>query len=391
MTRQLPSLVRMVFAFIIFAMGYSPAVQACSCAGGGNLTMLELVKGALQRADTVFIGTPIALHGESATDEDSDVVVFDVETVFKGEQTPRIAVHSGIGTRSISSCGYSFKIGTKYLVFLDRVGQSSDLIVQVCGGYGVYGFTGAVDESGLAFRYLRNKSLLPDDFLTPSEIHHRVTGTIYGTIRRADGKPLGDHVTVYVWDDSKPPNHSNPLEWNPRPTVLVKNGLFNYGSLPPGTYWVSAVDESFGTSRWAGFFPSLTDPSNIGKINLAAGQDLSGVDIVLHEQREFSIRGVVRTEDGRPFPIDHTEIRASMDPADKLPFLQFIHLDSENRFFIPGIPGGKVRLETYIGEWAEPGWEKTVTDLDITADTDNVDIILKRKPVSESPPSEADR
>jgi hypothetical protein len=65
--------------------------------------------------------------------------------------------------------------------------------------------------------------------------------------------------------------------------------------------------------------------------------------------------------------------------------LNYIEVDSEGRFFIPGIPSGKVRLKTYVSEYADPNWETSVTELEVTGSVANLEIILNKK-ASATPP-----
>lgn len=374
--------VRLILGAALLVLVCCPLTRACSCVEPQNLTMLDLVRRSVDTADTVFVGVPRVLHGKENT-QDEDLVVFDVETVFKGAKFKQIGIHSGSGLTYGSSCGYSFEIGTRYLVLADRFGDYPhlQLAVQECSG-----FTAPIDKTGVALRYLRKEALLPEDFFTPLEIRRRANGRIYGSIRRSDGKPLGSDVTVYIWDDSNSSNEvwSDSNEMKARLTVLVKDGQFDYGFIPPGSYRVAAVDESFSAARWVGYFGPGND-SSVGKIEIKAGQDFRDAEIVLHEQKEYSIRGTVRSADGTSFPFEDTEIFAKMAPDEQFPYLNYIEVDSEGRFFIPGIPSGKVRLKTYVSEYADPNWETSVTELEVTGSVANLEIILNKK-ASATPP-----
>ncbi len=81
----------------------SRAVWACSCAPS---TPRERAQGA----DAVFTGTVTRV-----TDRAADRIVnFDVDTVYKGERSASIDVHTGFGG---GDCGVRFVVDRRYTVF----------------------------------------------------------------------------------------------------------------------------------------------------------------------------------------------------------------------------------------------------------------------------------
>ena len=254
-----------------------PAALSCVCLPPENLTMYDLVKQSVDRADLVFIGVPRLLHGDGKSEATEDMVSFDASEVFKGEKTTQVTAHSGIGTTHSSSCGYWFEIGKKYLVFANHYG--STLFVSACS------FTAPIEKSEIALRFLRKEPPNPEDLLTPTQIQRNSNGRILGVVRRGDGVALHD-PKVYIWNDSD--SSYEKEAWFTRPE---KDGSFKSYFLSPGTYRITAVDTSYGPTRWVGCFALHPNDSVPGKVDVMAGRDYNWVDIVLQEQR--SIRSKV--------------------------------------------------------------------------------------------------
>jgi hypothetical protein len=366
---KLFSFLSAILALAVSSVVYSPTTLACSCIANPKFTMYELVKQSAERADAVFLGVPRVLHGDGKTEETEDLAIFDVETVFKGEKSHQLAVHSGVGTTHMSSCGFSFEIGKSYLVFANRFDQS--LVAAACS------FTALIADSDVALRFLRKQAPHPEDLLTPSEIQRNSKGRICGAVRRSDGKPLHD-AAVFIWNDSDP-TYGKEVSFE-RPD---KDGWFESYFLSPGVYRITAVDRSYGASRWVGSFPARTDDSStMGKVDVVAGRDFRSVDIVLHEEKVYSIQGIVRSSDESPVALGEVEIDAEMAPDEKFPYLNYIQPQADGTFTIPRAPAGTVRLKTYVSKFADPNWETTVTDIRVSEDIEHVEIILKRRPGS---------
>jgi hypothetical protein len=358
----LNAILALVLSFVI----YNPTTRACICIPIPKLTRYELARNSAQNADVVFLGVPKVLHGDGKTEGTDDLVIFDVETVFKGEKSQQLAVHSGMGTTTASSCGIAFEIGKSYLVFASRFEQS--LMTNECS------FTALAADSDVALRFLRKQAPHPDDLLTPSEVRRNSNGRICGAVRRGDGQPLHD-AAVYIWNDSDPTYEQEA--WFARPD---KDGWFESYFLSPGVYRITAVDRSYGDSRWVGSFPVRTDdPSTMGKVDVVAGRDFRSVDIVLHEEKVYSIEGTVRSSDGSRLAFEGVEIDAELAPDEKFPYLKYIRPRGDGTFTITRVPAGAVRLKTYVSKYADPDWEITVTDVRLAGDIDDLEIVLERK------------
>jgi len=338
--------------------------------------MYDLVKQSVERADLVFIGVPRVLHGDGKSEATEDLVTFDASEVFKGEKTAQLSVHSGIGTTHASSCGYEFEVGKKYLVFANNYG--SFFSVAACS------FTAPIEKSEAALRFLRKEPPYPEDLLTPTQMQRNENGRILGVVRRSDGVALHD-PKVYIWNDS-----DSSYEKEAWFTRSEKDGSFESYFLSQGTYRITAVDTSYGPTRWVGCYALHADDNIPGKVAVIAGRDYRWVDIVLHEQKVYSIQGVVRSSDDSPLPFEHVEIRAAMAPNEMFPFLDFIQPHADGKFYVSRVPVGIVRLKTYVSQYADPNWETAETDVEVNGDVEKVEIVLRRKhgAASDTPPQE---
>jgi len=260
----------------------------CGCLARENLSVYDLVRQSVDRADSVFLGTPTLLHGDGKSDDTQDLVVFDVLQTFKGKKGAQIGVHSGVGITEMNSCGYSFRVGKTYLVFASSY-DGGQLVVAACS------FTASVERSGTALRLLRKDPTQPDDLLTQAQLERSSKGKILGAVRRADGVPLF-RPRIYTWNDSdtsyERPGWPADEEWPEdedgsfqafllaRFTSPDKYGSFESDFLLPGIYRVTAVDSTYGPARWVGTFSLRPDDTNPAAVQVFAGRDYRWVDIV---------------------------------------------------------------------------------------------------------------
>jgi hypothetical protein len=384
---RLLSIHRGVWVLLFLSLFQCPRSAGCSCLAPENLSVYELVKQSVDRADTVFLGIPILLHGDGKSNDSQDLVVFDVLQAFKGKQGAQISVHSGVGITEMNSCGYSFKVGKTYLVFANSY-DGSKLVVAACS------YTAPVERSATALRLLRKEPPQPDDLLTPAQLERSSKGRILGAVRRADGAPLFQ-PKVYIWNNSdssyERPGWSTDEEWPgdedgsleafllARFTSTDKDGSFESDFLSPGTYRITAVDPSYGPTRWVGTFFVHADDINPGPVQVFAGRDYRWVDIVLHEQKVFALQGVIQSSDGSPLPLKDVTIRATMAPGEMFPLLEYVYPNSSGRFTIERAPVGTVRLAVSVPQYVDPNWESTIKEVEVTRDTKQIEIVLTRK------------
>jgi len=338
---------------------------ACSCIAPQNISRSGLVQEAVNHADVVFVGVAETLHGDGKEGPNEDLVAFTVLEPFKGHPAAHTEVRSGIGLRWMSSCGFSFESGKKYVVFAHRFQTS--LMVAACS------YTAAVEDSGLTLRVLRKEPLEPDDVLTWNELQRKENGRIIGAVRRNNQTLLSD-PKVYIWDDADA-SYKKEAQFE-RPD---KDGSFESYFLPPGTYRITAVDDGYGPSRWVGNYGSSAGDTLTGKLSVMPGRDVRDVDIVLHPQRVCDIRGVVRSADGSALPLKGLEIRVTTPQDEMYPFLAFISPHGDGEFIVPRAPVGHLRLEAYVSEFADSRWERSMVDIEVQDELQNVEIVLERK------------
>ena len=363
---RVSSLLYLLLTSVLLSLVFCPAALSCGCMPPSeNLTIYGLVKQAVDRVDLVFIGVPRLLHGDGKSEATKDLVTFEATEVFKGGKTSQVSVHSGVDTTGMSSCGYLFEVGKKYLVFANHYGNF--LSVAACS------FTAPIEKSEVALRFLRKEPPHPEDLLTPTQIQRNEKGRILGAVRRSDGVDLHD-PKIYIWDDSD--SSYGKEAWFTRPE---KDGSFESYFLSPGTYRITAVDTSYGPTRWVGCYALHPDDNIPGKVDVMAGRDYRWVDIVLREQKVYLIEGVVRSGDGSPLPFEHVEIRAAMAPNEMFPFLDFIQPHADGKFYIPRVPVGGAHLKTYVSQYVDPNWETAETDVEVNGNVEKVEIILRRK------------
>jgi len=171
-------------------------------------------------------------------------------------------------------------------------------------------------------------------------------------------------------------------------TSTDKDGSFESNSLAPGTYRITAVDSGYGPTRWVGAFSAASDDPSAGTAQVFAGRDYRGVDIVLHEQKVFSLQGLIRSDDGNPLPMKGVTIRATMAPGEMFPLLEYVYPNSEGLFIIERAPVGTVRLAIYVPQYVDPNWEPSIKDVEVKGDTKQIEIVLTRKagPPASTPP-----
>lgn len=118
--------------------------------------------------------------------------------------------------------------------------------------------------------------------------------------------------------------------------MTADNGEFRVAELPPGRYWISATNRSqamlaaqVGPVRNAEdkpeeeyvttYHPSTADLSSASRLELAAGQELQGIDIRMLKARAYRIRGKVigSIPQGRA-------VRVMLVPRDRMAFMSFM-------------------------------------------------------------------
>ena len=204
----------------------APSADACSCLSSGPACQ------AFWTTDVVFDGTVVKIEPTARNETSSDrtfqvsefVVTLQVRQSWKGVAGEMVQVTtSGSG----ASCGFDFKMGSRYLVFASRGGSDSRPRVSLCS------FTRAYDGTGEPAAFFAS--------LGRPETGGRVFGTIESFARTF-----------------KPPNSSSrsPMDLEVRLTgngrtltTTAKAGRYEFSGLASGNYGLSIlVPDGYSTS-----------------------------------------------------------------------------------------------------------------------------------------------
>ena len=113
----------LVVVAVLAALLVLPSAEAwaCSCARPSAAR-------AVQAADVVLAGTPVAAHGQGQWGvEDAQRYALEVSTVYQGEAPARLVVHE-----DLESCGLGLLLGREHVVFLSR--GPDGLVSSNCAG-----------------------------------------------------------------------------------------------------------------------------------------------------------------------------------------------------------------------------------------------------------------
>lgn len=129
-------------------------------------------------------------------------------------------------------------------------------------------------------------------------------GMLFGKVTDEDGDPL-PNAQVMVLRSTYVRGKKQLQQFNANGTR--DDGSFVIGNLGPGRYYLSATDNrmmNFGDVERPGrkgpqdgyvttYFPNTTDPAAAAPIEIAAGNEIRGIEIRLRKARVFRIRGRV--------------------------------------------------------------------------------------------------
>lgn len=171
-------------------------------------------------------------------------------------------------------------------------------------------------------------------------------------------------------------------------TALTNDtGEYRIQGLPPGSYYVLASERSagFGSEGDAdvGFqqvmYPGATTAEDARPVTVAAGQDLTGIDIALAPARTATVSGVALTSRGQPA----SRVRLNMTAVDQ-PFGLGGETvtTADGRFFFPRVLPGRYEIHARMPGYVDrPGEEPQAAILPVTvagADLTDVAIQLSR-------------
>src|SRR5579872_5158739 len=180
--------------------------------------------------------------------------------------------------------------------------------------------------------------------------------TISGKVVDEDGDPLPSfHVQVFRYAYNR-----NGREFLPVASgTSGPDGAFTAGNLPPGRYYVAAMNsrnmlvaaqpERLATKGPAenyvmAYFPNATDFRSASAVYVAAGQELHGIEIRLQKQPVFTIRGKVAAS----IPTEGVEVTLKTQGPEMIirPRQTAIIRDKDGRFEFDNIAPGNYVIES---------------------------------------------
>jgi len=141
-------------------------------------------------------------------------------------------------------------------------------------------------------------SLAPGSVKTKVDLQMTPLGAIFGHIRDEDGDPIRQvEVDVMAYGYGPAGKALQPRG----SSQTDASGEFRIFDLPPGRYYLRAKPLSSqmpgqaqpGESYAMVFYPNATQPTGATPVDLSAGQEQRGLDLVLHPVATASIRGRV--------------------------------------------------------------------------------------------------
>jgi hypothetical protein len=117
--------VYMSLTLTVFLLASAETSFACSCPRSLE-PVKKQVRQAFKDSAAIFSGEVLEIS-ESSTDENSLLVKFKVENLWKSELTSEVTIATG---KNSAMCGYSFEVGKKYLVYAN--GLEDSLMVTNC-------------------------------------------------------------------------------------------------------------------------------------------------------------------------------------------------------------------------------------------------------------------
>jgi hypothetical protein len=177
-------------------------------------------------------------------------------------------------------------------------------------------------------------------------------GAISGRITDETGEPLLN-FDVTIEEPVYTPNG-----WR---SILVKTtktddrGEYRAFLLPPGKYHMKATPDLMfkrgvvNSSYVATYYPGVPDSSSASDINVDPGADVGGIDLVLHKQRLFTIRGrIVDSKIGMPPASPNFELERR-DSGDRVP-LRPDYNPTNGTFSLMNVPSGSywIRARLYL-------------------------------------------
>jgi hypothetical protein len=374
------------------------SASACSCgASFHGPNNWEVAKLDVNAATVIFEGVPerfehqwdvlkakdgerISANELSGKPDKSNamLVTFRVQRVYKGDLGPEIEINTGLGG---GDCGAVYAPGVTYLI-LASVTSAKHLVVSMCSPGGWIGG----NDVAAQLRYLRKERPIVSDLVpwrrkTPAEYkaeeeqRKRDSEDFQKRYAQVTGKICGSTL-------EEKPDEANPGQieflstagYSPvgHPTVSVNSdSSFCSGPLGPGKYYLYFRKGSGGL-RSAVYYPGVGEKAKATAVEIGAGQTKSDITFHVPEQKKYSVRGIIVTNDMLGIDVWSVEVllisldgapysgwyRQAIDFQSTFPFLKIKYFDLEDV-----LPGRYVAYVSVLGgNWFTKKEEVKVTD-----------------------------
>lgn len=193
------------------------------------------------------------------------------------------------------------------------------------------------------------------------EVRARRGGALTGKVTYENGDPaINVEVTLLRRQQGKLRQYLGGVGANSAGTLPTDDrGIFRFAGLPPGEYLVSVAEQiehgnSTGEMDYEGpgqqgsplvvtYYPSATRPNDATVIKLAAGEEQTGVDVMLADRGLYTLAGVVKDKrTGRSLTSVHISIHLKEAEAEEMPLTidQFTATDGQGHWQFNELPDG---------------------------------------------------
>ncbi len=206
---------------------------------------------------------------------------------------------------------------------------------------------------------------------SPADFEARRGGVITGRLTDAWGDPV-DRAAVYVTRLSGPGDrHREPAGQ----TTTDDRGLYRLFGLAPGRYRLAVLppEREDGEEPAAPiYYPGVLDPARARPLEVAAGEEIGGADVVLRPERLYEVRGRLAEpppEGARGMRIHIQRVREGPDaPPAGAP------VEKDGTFLLPRLPPGP-----YVLSALGPG-ERRYGRLRVDVSSDLADVVIGPTP-----------
>ncbi|HTS11718.1 MAG TPA: carboxypeptidase-like regulatory domain-containing protein [Candidatus Limnocylindrales bacterium] len=272
------------------------------------------------------------------------VVEFDVMRVFRGANQARVSIVTGLGT---GDCGYDFWPGENYLVYASS-GPRGIWFTSICSG------TTAIQDAGIAIRYLSGEKPTAEDLLSPQEYEKQFyedvvpkrTGSVCGQVLKPDGSALKG-ANVELWE---PRSDGLPPRGGSDPNTSSDTGHFCIANVAPGKYFLTAESSDYDHwTRYMGFYPGVRAEAGAVRLSIEAGVRLPDVKFATLHEPLYRIRIRVVASDKTPLSYKNgCGVAVNSVEDDPLSYHISNMLKEDGTYTFGYIPPGKYQVTTYF-------------------------------------------